>query len=61
MEPSERITWESCPLCERTAAVGWVGGRATEFDCPAGCRVTPEQVDDLATTAGPSSGSSTQP
>lgn len=49
-EPSERITWERCPVCGATAAVGWSGvtpadhpvTRAVpvEFDCPSGCHLT---------------------
>ncbi|WP_448625645.1 hypothetical protein [Geodermatophilus sp. URMC 64] len=34
---SERVTWETCPRCGRSAAVGWVDGRAVEVDCPGGC------------------------
>jgi hypothetical protein len=46
---SERITWEACPVCGSTAAVGWGStpgeeGRAqedpVEFDCPNGCRLS---------------------
>src|SRR3712207_2802588 len=44
MEPSERVTWEDCPNCQRAAAVGWVNGRPVEFDCPRGCCLSAEQV-----------------
>lgn len=41
-DPSEWVTWESCPHCGNQAAVGWSEtGRfvdAVEFDCPSGCR-----------------------
>ena len=50
---SERITWESCPVCGSKAAVGWASspkmeatpaGRTqddpVEFDCPNGCRLS---------------------
>lgn len=45
----ERITWEACPVCGATAAVGWRSGEApegrphedpVEFDCPNGCRLS---------------------
>ena len=51
---SERVTWEVCPVCGGTAAVGWIMIRsatgesfpdeAVEFDCPSACRPTPEQL-----------------
>jgi hypothetical protein len=44
MEPSERVTWEDCPNCRRPAAVGWVDGQPTEFDCPRGCGLSAEQI-----------------
>jgi hypothetical protein len=31
------ITWETCPLCGLTAAVGWLDAVPVEFDCTAGC------------------------
>ena len=48
MEPSERVTWEDCPICQRPAAVGWMDGQAVEFDCPGGCGVTTAEVRALA-------------
>ncbi len=48
VEPGESVTWEDCPHCRRPAAVGWVGGRPTEFDCPRGCRLSTEQLHALA-------------
>jgi hypothetical protein len=45
---SERITWEVCPGCGRTAAVGWLDGQPVEFDCTAGCRLTEAQFLDFA-------------
>ncbi|MGY1773952.1 hypothetical protein [Blastococcus sp. SYSU D00813] len=36
---SERITWERCPGCGDTAAVGWAGERPVEIDCLQGCVV----------------------
>ncbi len=53
MEPSEQVTWEDCPNCQRAAAVGWVDGRPIEFDCPHGCRLTAEQVQAFARRGGP--------
>lgn len=44
MDSGERVTWEDCPNCQRTAAVGWVDARPIEFDCPQGCDVSDEQV-----------------
>ncbi|WP_029432760.1 hypothetical protein [Blastococcus sp. URHD0036] len=48
MDASERVTWEDCPTCRRPAAVGWVGGQPTEFDCPGGCRLSVAQIDVFA-------------
>ena len=45
---SDRVTWEVCPGCGRTAAVGWIEERPVEFDCTAGCHVTAGQLRDLA-------------
>ena len=52
MEVSEWVTWEDCPHCRRPAAVGWMKGRPTEFDCPRGCRLSAEQVHALAARRG---------
>lgn len=45
---SERITWETCPVCGARAAVGWIrDGEAehpVESDCPSGCRLTASQL-----------------
>jgi anti-sigma regulatory factor (Ser/Thr protein kinase) len=32
----ERISWETCPHCGLTAAVGWRDGVPVELDCTAG-------------------------
>ncbi len=47
---SDRVTWETCPVCGDPAALGWellegpdgapVGGILVEFDCPNGCLVS---------------------
>jgi hypothetical protein len=52
MEASERVTWEVCPTCQRTAAVGWLAERAIEFDCPGGCRLSAVQIRAFATRLG---------
>jgi hypothetical protein len=39
-EMSERVTWEVCPTCGRTAAVGWLNGSVVEVDCTSGCRLS---------------------
>ncbi len=54
-QTSERITWERCPVCGSTAAVGWSGATPAthpsrhevpvEFDCPSGCRLTFSELD----------------
>lgn len=45
---SEHVTWEDCPHCGGSAAVGWAERegrsddaerRPVEFDCPSGCSV----------------------
>ncbi len=41
---SERITWEPCPSCGRSAAVGWAGQHPVEFDCPNDCPVSDAEV-----------------
>jgi hypothetical protein len=38
VDPSERVTWEACPMCGRPAAVGWLGRAPIGSDCPFGCR-----------------------
>ena len=40
MSTSERVTWETCPRCGLSAAVGWRDGMLIEVDCPGGCRLT---------------------
>ncbi|MGY1809697.1 hypothetical protein ACI8AF_20215 [Blastococcus sp. SYSU D00669] len=55
---SDRVTWEPCPRCGGTAAVGWApdtgdaAGPASEvpveFDCTSGCSVTPAELRLLA-------------
>jgi hypothetical protein len=42
MTVSERVTWETCPSCGRSAAVGWRDGRLVQIDCPSGCRPAAE-------------------
>src|SRR3954453_9398026 len=44
---SEKITWEVCPECGRTAAVGWLEGDVVEFDCVLGCRLSDVQLGGL--------------
>ena len=51
---SERVTWEQCPRCGSSAAVGWVtvgwtGGTGAEevpeeYDCPSGCQLDPDEL-----------------
>lgn len=52
---SERITWETCPVCGASAAVGWAGGpetgadrsaraEPTEFDCLSGCSLSAQEL-----------------
>jgi hypothetical protein len=45
---SDSITWEQCPSCCRPAAVGWLDGVPVEFDCPAGCSLTEDQLCPFA-------------
>lgn len=45
MPDSELVTWEECPECRDTAAVGWWHGHPVEFDCPHGCAVNPDRLD----------------
>jgi hypothetical protein len=40
MSSGERITWETCPMCDQSAAVGWRDGALVAVDCPGGCRLT---------------------
>lgn len=49
---SERITWETCPRCGLTAAVGWLDGVPVEFDCTAGCAPTEQDLSQFRLTAG---------
>jgi hypothetical protein len=51
---SDRVTWEQCPSCGGSAAVGWsavawVGGEPVEevpeeYDCRAGCHLHPDEL-----------------
>jgi hypothetical protein len=57
---SDRVTWERCPSCGRTAAVGWTTIRRatgepfledpTDLDYVSGCQLTEQDL----TTALPS-------
>lgn len=49
---SERLTWATCPKCQRLATFRWSGGNPVQLDCPTGCRLT------LSPTAPPSAWSS---
>src|SRR4051812_49878200 len=49
---SERITWETCPRCGLTAAVGWLDGVPVEFDCTAGCALTGQHLARLGRPDG---------
>src|SRR5687768_18217892 len=40
MTSGERVTWETCPKCGLSAAVGWVNGALVAVDCPSDCRLT---------------------
>jgi hypothetical protein len=52
---SERITWETCPHCGLTAAVGWLDEVPDEFDCTGGCAPTEQDLGRLRRAAGGSS------
>jgi hypothetical protein len=39
-DKSEKVTWEVCPTCGRTAAVGWMNGSVVEMDCVSGCTLS---------------------
>ncbi|SFO04070.1 hypothetical protein SAMN05660359_01143 [Geodermatophilus obscurus] len=49
---SEHITWETCPRCGLTAAVGWLDGVPVEFDCTAGCRPVEQGLAGFRPLAG---------
>ena len=40
MSSGERVTWETCPRCGLSAAVGWLDGALVAVDCPSGCQLT---------------------
>lgn len=40
MSSRERVTWETCPTCGLSAAVGWRDGTLIAVDCPGGCQLT---------------------
>ncbi len=44
---TDGITWEDCPVCGGTAAVGWVDDYPAEFDCPGGCVPSIAQIREL--------------
>jgi hypothetical protein len=52
MSLSERVTWETCPNCGRSAAVGWLDANPVEFDCPGGCQVSGGEFRRRAHGAG---------
>ena len=41
---SESISWEVCPSCGRTAAVGWRNERVVEVDCSSECRLDDDEL-----------------
>jgi hypothetical protein len=43
MNTGERLTWETCPRCGRSAAVGWRDGVPVAVDCPSGCPPAPDE------------------
>ena len=51
-DTADRISWEVCPICGQTAAVGWAtvhrdGAPVEElvdFECTTGCRLRPQEV-----------------
>jgi hypothetical protein len=45
MSSGERVTWETCPRCGLSAAVGWLDGALVAVDCPGGCRLTAADFD----------------
>jgi|1186.fasta_scaffold90682_1 hypothetical protein len=45
---SDSVTWEQCPSCGRPAAVAWLDGVPAEFDCPAGCSLSEDQIGAFA-------------
>jgi hypothetical protein len=49
---SDHISWESCPQCRRSAAVGWIDGYPVEFDCLSRCPLTISELHELAAEAG---------
>jgi hypothetical protein len=49
----DRVTWEVCPGCGRTAAVGWIDDEPVEFDCTAGCELTAAEYRRLAARRSP--------
>ena len=52
MAMSDHISWETCPLCRRSAAVGWCDGYPSEFDCVSRCQLTVSELNQLAAKAG---------
>jgi hypothetical protein len=57
----ERVSWEVCPGCGRTAAVGWIDDRPVEFDCTAGCQLTAAQIRAFTHRRRPTSNWLTRP
>lgn len=46
---SERVTWETCPNCQRLAAVAWLNGTPVVCDCPNGCRLPRSRIESAFT------------
>lgn len=52
MHSSERVTWETCPSCGRSAAVGWRDRAPVHADCSGGCRLDPRTFTRRAPAVG---------
>jgi len=44
---SDHISWETCPRCRRSVAVGWIDGHPGEFDCVSRCQLTTAELHQL--------------
>jgi hypothetical protein len=51
MSTGERLTWETCPVCGRSAAVGWRDGVPVTVDCPNDCRPSADEFAGQAPSA----------
>jgi hypothetical protein len=44
---ADSISWDACPRCGETIALGWDGEDLIEYDCVGGCALTADELAAL--------------